>query len=56
MTDNNLTSNQQLQQYHQQGYFTVEGLFTPDEVEAVRNEITKIVARYPDDPKGANRV
>ncbi len=52
MTDNNLISNQQLQQYHQQGYFTVEGLFTADEVEAVRNEITNTVARYPDVPKG----
>lgn len=52
MTDNNLISNQQLQQYHQQGYVVIEGLFTADEVEAVRNEITNIVARYPDVPTG----
>ena len=52
MTDNNLIRDQQLQQYHQQGYVVIEGLFTADEVEAVRNEITNIVARYPDVPKG----
>ena len=49
---NNLISSHRIQQYHELGYFTVEGLFTPDEVEGVRNEITKIVARYPDDPQG----
>lgn len=53
MTDNdNLFSGRQIQQYHEQGYVTVEGLFTADEVDAVRNEITRIVARYPDCPEG----
>lgn len=51
-SNDNLISSQQIKQYRQQGYFTVEGLFTPDEVVAVRSEITKIVARYPDGPKG----
>ena len=50
--NNNLISDRQIQRYHEQGYFTVEGLFTADEVDAVRNEITKIVARYPNDPQG----
>ena len=28
MSDNNLINDQLLKQYHEQGYFTVEGLFT----------------------------
>ena len=52
MTEKNLINNQILQQFREKGYFTVKGLFTTDEVEGVRNEITKIVAQYPDVPKG----
>lgn len=50
MSDNNPINDRQLKQYEEQGYFTVEGLFTAQEVEGVRNEIPKIVARYPDVP------
>ena len=42
---------QVLEQYHEQGFFTVENLFSPDLVEAVHHEITRIVDRYPDVPK-----
>ena len=52
MTDTNLINDQTLGQYHEKGYFTVEGLFTDDEVEGVHQEITRIVACYPDVPKG----
>lgn len=41
-----------INQYYEHGYFTVQGLFTAEEVEAVRNEITKIVGRYPYGPEG----
>lgn len=51
MSDSNLINDQILKQYHEHGYFTVEGLFTAEEVKGVRNEIPKIVARYPDVPK-----
>ncbi len=51
MGDNNLVNDQLLKQYREQGYFTVEGLFTAEEVQSVREEIPKIVARYPDVPK-----
>jgi phytanoyl-CoA hydroxylase len=37
-------------QFREAGYFVVEGLFTTDEVEAVRREITAIVDRHPDVP------
>ena len=50
MSDNNLIHDQQLKQYEEQGYFTVEGMFTAEEVEGIRDEIPKIVARYPDVP------
>lgn len=50
MSDGNLINDQLLRRYHEQGYFTVKGLFTAEEVEGVRNEIPKIVARYPDVP------
>ncbi len=53
MTDNVIPiSDQQILQYRQQGYITVGGLFTADEVESVRSEITKIVRCYPDGPDG----
>ena len=51
MSDNNLINDQLLERYREQGYFTVEGLFTAEEVEGVRDEIPKIVARYPDVPQ-----
>ena len=51
MSDNNFINDQLLKQYREQGYFTVEGLFTAEEVEGVREEIPKIVARYPDVPE-----
>ena len=51
MCDNNLINDQLLEQYREQGYFTVKGLFTAEEVEGVREEIPKIVARYPDVPE-----
>ena len=53
MTDNNLISRSTITTVPPTRIrYVIEGLFTADEVEAVRNEITKIVARYPDDPKG----
>ena len=51
MIDKALISDQLLEQYREHGYFTVENLFTSDEVEGVRKEITRIVDRYPDVPK-----
>ena len=51
MMDKSLIDDQRLEQYREHGYFTVENLFTVDEVEDVRKEITKIVERYPDVPK-----
>ncbi len=51
MIDKSLIDDQRLEQYREHGYFTVENLFTADEVEGVRKEITKIVDRYPDVPK-----
>ena len=48
---NELADNQILKAYHEQGYFTVEALFTADEVEGVLKEITKIAERYPNVPK-----
>jgi phytanoyl-CoA hydroxylase len=41
----------QERQYREQGYFVVEDLFTPGEVERTREEITRIVDRHPDVPK-----
>ncbi len=53
MTNNDIPiSDWQIVQYRQQGYFTVDGLFTAGEVESVRSEITKIVRRYPNGPAG----
>ena len=50
MGGSNLIHDQLLRRYHEHGYFTAKGLFTAEEVEGVRNEIPKIVARYPDVP------
>ena len=47
MTDKALINDAMIQQYHEEGYVTVEGLFTVDEVEGVRKEITKIVNSHP---------
>ena len=38
--------------YHNEGYFTVDGLFTADEIEGVRREITKIVEDHPPVQRG----
>ena len=46
MSDNNLINDQLLEQCRERGYFTIEGLFTDEEVEGVRDEIPKIAARY----------
>lgn len=41
----------QIHQFRELGYFVLDDFFTMDEVEAIRNEITKIVDRYPDVPE-----
>ncbi len=51
MTESNLINEQLLEQYRDYGYFTIEALFTNEEVEAVRTEISKIIARYPNVPE-----
>ena len=51
MSDNNFINDQLLKQYREQGYFTVEGLFTAEEVESVRDEIPedwwRVIPMYP---------
>ena len=47
MTDKTFINDEMVQQYHEEGYFTVAGLFSADEVEGVRHEITKIVESHP---------
>ena len=42
--------NEHLQQFHQQGYFTVSGLLTDEEIQAVFAEVAQIVGRYPEPP------
>ena len=42
-----LITEQMVRKYRAEGYFTVEGLFTPDEVDGVRREISKIVEDHP---------
>ncbi len=42
-----LITGQMVRKYRAEGYFTVEGLFTPDEVDGVRREISKIVEDHP---------
>ena len=49
MYDYDLT--EQKEQFAEEGYFTIEGLLTAAEVEAVHEEIARIVARYPDCPE-----
>ncbi|MDE0298671.1 MAG: phytanoyl-CoA dioxygenase family protein [Candidatus Poribacteria bacterium] len=41
-----------VRKYHDEGYFTVEGLFSSHEVEGVRREITKIVEDHPPVERG----
>jgi len=51
MTDKSpLLTEERRRKFREEGYFVVEGLFTTDEVEAVRREITAIVDRHPDVP------
>ena len=47
MTDRILITDEMVMKHHNEGYFTVEGLFSSDEVEGVRREITNIVEDYP---------
>ena len=47
MTDRILITDEMVMKHHYEGYFTVEGLFSNDEVEGVRRGITKIVEDYP---------
>ena len=47
MTDRILITDEMVMKYHNEGYFTVEGLFSSDEVEGVQREITKIVEDHP---------
>ena len=47
MTDRILITDEMVMKHHNEGYFTVEGLFSNDEVEGVQREITKIVEDYP---------
>ena len=47
MTDRILITDEMVMKHHNEGHFTVEGLFSNDEVEGVRREITNIVEDYP---------
>jgi phytanoyl-CoA hydroxylase len=46
-----LITREQEAQYREHGYFVLERMFTPDEVEQTRAAITRIVDRHPDVPK-----
>ncbi len=52
MTEGILITDAMVRQYRDEGYFTVERLFSSDEVEGVRHEITKIVEDHPPMERG----
>ena len=47
-----MITNETVRRYRDEGYFTVKGLFSTDEVEGVRQEITKIIENHPSVEKG----
>ncbi|MBM3265652.1 MAG: phytanoyl-CoA dioxygenase family protein [candidate division Zixibacteria bacterium] len=52
MTKRKKLTQQQVDGFREQGYCLVDGLFSRDEVEGVRREITRIMQTYPDVPEG----
>lgn len=50
MSDHPWIRREQTDQFREQGYCLVNDLFSEDEVEGVRHEITRIMAPYPDVP------